>query len=113
VDLESLKNNNDILVFDFPEINNTVLSNFNNTSFSRVFRPRATTLDEGNLQNEPSNISNHFPETPVPEPEFSVDKQRKNRDIITDELPLYDESRGHKEKMFSNCKSATNIFLKL
>jgi len=48
VDLESLENNNDMLVFDFPELNDTVLSNFNNTSFSRVLRPRATTLDEEN-----------------------------------------------------------------
>lgn len=113
VGLESLENNNDMLVFDFPELNDTVLSNSNNTSFSRVLRPRATTLDDENLQNEPSNISNNLPETPVPEPEVSVDRQWRKRDNVTDELPLYEESRGHNEEMFRNCKSATDIFLKL
>lgn len=78
VDLESLENNN-MLVFDFLELNDTVLSNSNNTSFSIVLRPRATTLDEGNLQNEPRNISNNFPKTPVPEPEVSVDRQWRKR----------------------------------
>lgn len=102
-----------MLVFDLPELNDTGLSNSNNSSVSRVLRPRATTLDETSLQNEPIKISNNFHETPILEPIVSVDRHWRKRDKITDELPLYEESRGHNEEMFRNCKSATDIFLKL
>lgn len=92
-----------MLVFKFPELNDTVLSNSNNSSVSRGLRPRATTLDEGNLQNEPINISNNFPRTPILEPIVSIDRQLRKRDKITDEIPLYKESRGNNEEILRNC----------
>lgn len=116
MDLESFENNDEMLVFDFPELDDShvVPSDTNNSNFSRVLRPRTSlTAIEENFQNKPTNIILNFPETPDVEPKIEINRQWRKRDQITTELPLYKENKGHNEEIFNNCKSATDIFLKL
>jgi hypothetical protein len=60
-DLELLENNDDVLVFDFPEFsndNNIIPTNTDNPSLMRILRPRTSTIIiENNVQNDPTVIA--------------------------------------------------------
>lgn len=116
-DLELLENNDDMLVFDFPEFsndNNDVPTNADNPSLMRILRPRtSTTLIENNVQNNPIVIVPNLPVTPDPVLQTEINRQWRKKDETTIELPLYNENKSCNVEMFKNCKSATDIFVKL
>lgn len=78
-DLELLENNDDMLVFDFPEFsndNNDVPSNADNPSLMRILRPRtSTTHVENNVQNNPIIIVPNLPVTPDPVLQTEINRQ--------------------------------------
>ncbi|KAE9522328.1 hypothetical protein AGLY_017274 [Aphis glycines] len=116
-DLELLENNDDMLVFDFPEFsngNNDVPTNADNPSLMRILRPRtSTTVIENNFQNNPIVIVPNLPVTPDPVLQTEINRQWRKKDETTIELPLYNENKNYNVEMFKNCKSATDIFVKL
>ncbi|XP_022165242.1 piggyBac transposable element-derived protein 3-like [Myzus persicae] len=92
-DLELLENNDDMLVFDFPEF-----SNDNNDVPTNADNPI---------------IFSNLPVTPDPVLQTEINRQWRKKDETTIELPLYNENKSCNVEMFKNCKSATDIFVKL
>lgn len=125
INLQPVENNSEMPVFDFSELNDTINNNWNNIiaepsntnnlSFLRVLRPRASApSDEVNIHNEVIPPLILLPQkSQTQNLEYKINIQWRKRDQISDELPLYKESKGHNEDMLRNCKSATDIFVKL
>ena len=125
--------NSDVIIFDFPEFDfspqtdDVSLKTTNTPSSSRTLRPRLS--NSTNLSNKsfsdhvmtditrtPEHIDNNTTtELPVnnsPDP-IEVNRQWRKKNEITAALPDYEKSLGYNQVMFGDCKTATDIFLKL
>ncbi|XP_016655726.1 piggyBac transposable element-derived protein 3-like [Acyrthosiphon pisum] len=125
--------NSDVIIFDFPEFDfshqteDVSLKTTNTPSSSRTLRPRVS--NSTNFSNK--SISDHvIPDntrTPehidnnttielavnnTPDP-VEVNRQWRKKNEITAALPDYGKSLGYNQVMFGDCKTATDIFLKL
>lgn len=109
-EVTEIVNNDDFIIFDFPESNNQNQCTSSDSSIVDTRTLRSQTSQMPIVVNVPVD-DGVIPESM--EPNIEINRQWKKKDEITAELPQYDVQKLlYNENIFAGCKTATDVFLK-
>jgi len=109
-EVTEIVNNDDFIIFDFPESNNQNQCASSGFSVVDTRTLRSQTSQMLIVVNVPVD-RDVIPE--IIEPNIEINRQWKKKDEITAELPQYDVQKLlYNENMFAGCKTATDGFPK-
>ncbi|CAI6369783.1 unnamed protein product [Macrosiphum euphorbiae] len=109
-EVTELVNNDDFIIFDFPEGNNQNQCTSSDSSIIDTRTLRSQTSQTPIDVNVPVD-GGVIPENI--EPNIEINRQWKKKNEITADLPQYDvQQLLYNENMFAGCKTATDVFLK-
>lgn len=109
LEVNEIDNNDDFIIFDFPESNNQNPCTSSDSSMLHTRNLRSQTSQIPIVVNVPVDetvISENI------EHNIEINRQWKKKDEITAKLPQFEKHVLYNESMFANSKTATDVFFK-